>query len=101
MSISWVRKARSDTIPIRDLDGVRLCFRTAQRPRARYLYLLFVFAQLRLHWRHSRNDPGKVLKSQLGKGFWATKGRYLKRTFLLALAEEIGHDTELLDNVPR
>ena len=79
---------------IRDLGGKRLFFRNDMRPRARYLYFLFVVAQLKLAWRHEyRNNPANVLKKQLGKGFWATKGRYLKRAFLLAIAEEIGHDT--------
>jgi hypothetical protein len=86
---------------IRDLNGKRLFFKNDMRPRARYLYFLFVVAQLKLAWRHDyRKDPANVLKMQLGKGFWATKGRYLKRAFLLALAEEIGHDTELSDNIP-
>ena len=86
---------------IRDLGGKRLFFKNDMRPRARYLYFLFVVAQLKLAWRHEyRNDPANVLKKQLGKGFWATKGRYLKRAFLLAIAEEIGHDTELSDNIP-
>jgi hypothetical protein len=86
---------------IRDLGGKRLFFKNDMRPRARYLYFLFVVAQLKLAWRHEyRNDPANVLKKQLGKGFWATKGRYLKRAFLLAIAEEIGHDTEFSDNIP-
>jgi hypothetical protein len=56
--------------------------------------------KLKLAWRHDyRNDPANVPKKQLGKGFWATKGRYLNRAFLLALAEEIGHDTRLSDNI--
>jgi hypothetical protein len=58
-------------------------------------------AQLKLAWRHEyRNDLANVLKKQLGKGFWATKGRYLKCAFLLAIVEEIRHDTELSDNIP-
>ena len=28
------------------------------------------------------------------------KGRYLKRAFLLALADEIGHDTYFAENIP-
>ena len=86
---------------IRGLGGKRLFFKNDMRPRARCLYFLFVVAQLKLAWRHDyRNDPANVLKKQLGKGFWATKGRYLKRPFLLALAQEIGHDTQLSDNIP-
>ncbi|KAI1251458.1 hypothetical protein MGN70_006026 [Eutypa lata] len=86
---------------IRDLNGQQLSFKNDMRPRARYLYFLFVVAHLRLAWRQDfRHDPSKVLQKQLGKGFWATKGRYLKRSFLLALAEEIGHDTDFAENIP-
>jgi hypothetical protein len=85
---------------IRDLGGQRLFFKNDMRPRARYLYFLFTVAQLKLAWRHDyHKDPTKVLKKQLGGGFWATKGRYLNRAFLLALAEEIGHDA-LAYNIP-
>ncbi|KAK3356873.1 hypothetical protein B0T25DRAFT_140846 [Lasiosphaeria hispida] len=84
---------------IRDLDGQKLSFKNDNRPRARYLYFLFVVAQLKMAWRHEyRKDPAKKLKSQLGKGFWATKGQYLNPGWLAALADEIGHDTSFLDN---
>ncbi|KAK0712628.1 hypothetical protein B0T26DRAFT_714791, partial [Lasiosphaeria miniovina] len=57
-------------ITIRNLDGQRLSFKNDDRPRARYLYFLFVFAQLKMAWRHEyRTDPAKKLKLQLGKGF--------------------------------
>ncbi|KAL7622555.1 hypothetical protein AAE478_008062 [Parahypoxylon ruwenzoriense] len=91
----------SNVMTIRDLDGRRLSFKNDMRPRARYLYFLFVVAQLRLAWRHEYSQgPSKVLAKQLGKGFWATKGRYLERSFLLALADEIGHDTNIAENIP-
>ncbi|KAM7189038.1 hypothetical protein V8F20_010341 [Naviculisporaceae sp. PSN 640] len=91
----------SDDMTIRDLDGRRLSFKNDNRPRARYLYFLFVVAQLKMAWRHEyRTDPTKKLKPQLGKGFWATRGRYLNRALLLALAEEIGHDTSFPENIP-
>ncbi|KAI1762422.1 hypothetical protein GGR53DRAFT_501450 [Hypoxylon sp. FL1150] len=86
---------------VRDLDNKRLSFKNGMRPRARYLYFLFAVAQLKQAWRQEyRQDPKAVFGKQLGKGFWATKGRYLKRSFLLALANEIGHDTEFAENVP-
>ncbi|KAK3356331.1 hypothetical protein B0T25DRAFT_421131, partial [Lasiosphaeria hispida] len=86
---------------IRDLVGLKLCFKNDNRPRARYLYFFFVVAQLKMAWRHEyRKDPAKKLKPQLGKGFWATRGRYLNRGFLIALAEEIGHDTSFPENMP-
>ncbi|KAK4152645.1 hypothetical protein C8A00DRAFT_44300 [Chaetomidium leptoderma] len=88
-------------ITIRDLDGQQLSFKNNQRPRARYLYFFDVVAQLKMAWRHDyRKDPINVFKSQLGKGFWATRGRYLNRALLLALAEEIGHNTGFPKNIP-
>lgn len=90
-----------DNMFVRDLDGRRLSFKNDNRPGARYLYFLFVVAQLKMAWRHEyRTDPSKKLKPQLGKGFWATRGRYLNRALLLALAEEIGHDTSFSENIP-
>ncbi|XXH02512.1 hypothetical protein Hte_008888 [Hypoxylon texense] len=86
---------------IRDLENRKLFFKNGMRPRARYLYFLFALAHLKLAWRQEyRQDPKAVLGKQLGKGFWATKGRYLKRSFLLALANEIGHGTEFAESVP-
>ncbi|KAI1175014.1 hypothetical protein F4777DRAFT_598860 [Nemania sp. FL0916] len=80
---------------VRDLEGRQLSFKNDMRPRARYLYYVFVVAQLRLAWRHEyRNDPSRV---QLG--MWPTRGRYLAKSFLLALANEIGHDTDFVENV--
>lgn len=97
-----LRTAKSpNDITIRDLDGRQLSFKNDMRPRARYLYFLYVIAQLRLAWRHEyRQGPSKVLARQLGKGFWATKGHYLKRSFLLAIADEIGHGTDIVENIP-
>ena len=89
-----------DDMTIRDLGGRRLFFKNDMRPRARYLYFLFAVAQLKLAWRHDyHKDSTKVLKKQLGGGFWATKGCCLNRAFLLALTEEIGHDV-LGYNIP-
>ncbi|KAI1211990.1 uncharacterized protein F4807DRAFT_472812 [Annulohypoxylon truncatum] len=103
--LNSVVQESTETLPepilMRDLDGQKLAFKNDFRPRARYLYFLFVAAQLRLAWRHEyRRDTSKVLPNQLEKGFWATKGRYLKRSFLLALANEIGLDTDVVKNIP-
>ncbi|XXH05758.1 hypothetical protein Hte_012194 [Hypoxylon texense] len=90
-----------EVFTVRELHGRRLSFRNDKRPRARYLYFLFIVAQLRLAWRHAYHpDPSEVLGKRLGKGFWATKGHYLKRSFLRAVAEEIGHDDNAAVNTP-
>lgn len=93
----------ASAMTIRDLNGKQLSFKNDMRPRARYLFFLFVVAQLRLAWRQEYRrdrDPSYVPTKQLGKGFWATKGRYLERPFLLALADEIGQDTNIVENIP-
>ncbi|KAK0703032.1 hypothetical protein B0T26DRAFT_838826 [Lasiosphaeria miniovina] len=100
-SLETVVVPEGQGISIRELEGQRLSFKNDNRPRARYLYFLFVVAQLKMAWRHEyRTDPAKKLKPQLGKGFWATRGRYLNRALLLALAKEIGHDTAFPENIP-
>ncbi|KAK3504299.1 hypothetical protein B0T13DRAFT_506951 [Neurospora crassa] len=63
-----------------------------QRPRARYLYFLYVSAILKKAWDHkNRRKPEAVLKDQIGKRMWATKGRYLHRAMLVAMSQEAGH----------
>ncbi|KAI0384952.1 hypothetical protein F5Y04DRAFT_246520 [Hypomontagnella monticulosa] len=88
------------TTLVRDLDGKRLAFRNDKRPRVQYLYFAFVVARLRLAWRRDYGSPSKALAKQFGKGFWATKGPYLPRSFLLALAVEIGHDVSIVKGSP-
>ncbi|XDG09952.1 hypothetical protein ABKA04_009567 [Annulohypoxylon sp. FPYF3050] len=101
VALQAVSTESPNIMTIRDLDGKRLSFKNDMRPRLRYLYFLFVVAQLRLAWRDElRKDLSQVLSKQLGKGLWATKGRYLQRSFLLALADEIGHDTNFAENIP-
>ncbi|KAI2627631.1 hypothetical protein GGR54DRAFT_652465 [Hypoxylon sp. NC1633] len=95
------REDPANPMTIREIENRKLSFKNNMRPRTRYLYFLFALAQLKLAWRQEyRQNPKAVLEKQLGQWFWATKGRYLKRSFLLALANEIGHDTEFADNVP-
>ena len=71
-----------------DLDNERLYFKRSFRPRARYLYFAYCVAMLR------RSFGGKhleVSKSELGKGFWGTPGRYMLEGMLLGFVEEMGH----------
>jgi hypothetical protein len=96
---------RDVCLDIRDLDGKRISFRNDNRPRARYLHLLFVVAQLKRAWRRQQfqNDPAatedltadlKELHLGPPKGsfpWWATGGRYLNGALMAALAEEIGN----------
>ncbi|KAI1371721.1 hypothetical protein F4677DRAFT_434448 [Hypoxylon crocopeplum] len=92
LDASAVEGASRTVTTIASLDGRQLQFRNNIRPRARYLYFLFVVGILKFAWRQeNRKEASKILGPQLGKGVWATHGCYLGKPFLLALAEEIGY----------
>lgn len=75
-----------------DLHDKKVEFRTAFRPRARYLYSAFVRSMLRLAWRAPKGQNPSDKK--LGRQYWGTKGKWIKRSFLLSIAEELGDTTD-------
>ena len=77
-----------------DLDGEEVTFKTGFRPRARYLYLHYCKMMLRRSW--IKDKPIDVLRDELGKPFWGTPGPYLRRGYILAFIEEMGHEYEEL-----
>ena len=76
-----------------DLDGQRVQFKSDHRPRARYLYWQFAIALLRkaLQSDHKKNSP---VAAELGKRYWGTGGPWIRRKYLLAFAEYLGHEVE-------
>jgi hypothetical protein len=75
----------------RSLDGKRLEFRSNFRPRARYLYFHYCLQLLRYTWGEAHK--GEILRSQeIGKKFWGSPGKYVKKNQLLGFIEEIGHE---------
>ncbi|KAL9099680.1 MAG: hypothetical protein Q9163_004854 [Psora crenata] len=76
------------------LDNRPVTFRSDIRPRARYLYYHFCMMMLRRSWL--KEKPSQVLRDELGKPWWATPGRYMKESMLLAFVEEMGHEYEEL-----
>ena len=74
-----------------DLDGQRVQFESDHRPRARYLYWQFAIAFLRkaLQSDHKKNNP---VAAELGKRYWGTGGPWIRRKYLLAFAEYLGHE---------
>ena len=63
-------KDAADFMLVEELDGKKLLFRptSTHRPRARYLYFVYVCAILKKAWAHkNRRDPSAVLKDQIGK----------------------------------
>ena len=78
----------------RDLDHQELAFLGDHRPRARYIYFHYCVTILRRS--HHQSEHTKILRDELGKKFWGAPGPYLRRKFLLAFVEEMGH-AELLE----
>ncbi|KAN0085534.1 hypothetical protein V8E54_002001 [Elaphomyces granulatus] len=74
----------------RDLDGRKLQFRNAFRPRARFLYFNYCVQILRYAWSHPSQSP--PLKDELGKPFWGTIGKYVHRNFIRGMVDECGHE---------
>lgn len=73
-----------------DLDGQELQFLSNHRPRARYLYYHYCVQMLRR--LYYQNEHENILRDHLGKRFWGTPGPYLRKSYLLALVQEIGRD---------
>ncbi|KAK3318980.1 hypothetical protein B0H66DRAFT_603540 [Apodospora peruviana] len=83
---------------VRDLDGHRLSFTNDNRPAARYLYLLFVVAQLRMAWRHRYIADRRPMNPTptVGKGIMEI-GRYdtsFQENIMSPLPGTDHHDTQ-------
>jgi HNH endonuclease len=79
----------------KDLDGTPVEFKSAFRPRARYLYFHYCIQILRRAWRAERK-AAEQMKKEFGKGYWGTIGPYLPKCHLQALVDELGHGYEEL-----
>ena len=81
-----------------DLDNKRLQFRSAHRPRARYLNYMYLITMLRRSWDPKLVHPADVLKDDLGKPWWGTITRRMRSSELLqAIIEEGSHDYYALE----
>lgn len=83
----------AETRPWTALDGQKVQFRTAHRPRARYLYWQFAVSLLRNAWQsaHKKDNP---ITAESGKRFWGTGGSWIRSRHLLGFSEYLGHVTE-------
>ena len=79
----------------KDLDGTNVEFRSAFRPRARYLYFNYCIQILRRAWKAERS-AAEQMRQEFNAGFWGTRGPYLPRSMLRAFVEELGHGYEEL-----
>jgi hypothetical protein len=79
----------------KDLDGADVEFRSAFRPRARYLYFNYCIQILRRAWKAERS-AAEQMRQEFNAGFWGTTGSYLPRSMLRAFVEELGHGYEEL-----
>ncbi|KAL9013114.1 MAG: hypothetical protein Q9173_002174 [Seirophora scorigena] len=80
-----------------DLDGSKVEFHGSSRPRARYLYFLYVSGVLRYTW--AANTKGKfahALDGEIGRPYWGTVGPFLRQSLIRGFVEEIGHEFEPL-----
>jgi hypothetical protein len=81
----------------RDLDNTKLNFLNDFRPRPRYLYFNYCSQLLKLAWKRGGQLKAlPVLKTEVGKPFWGTKGKYLPAHQLQMFVEELGHEAECL-----
>ncbi|KAL2809439.1 hypothetical protein BJX63DRAFT_445290 [Aspergillus granulosus] len=76
----------------KDLDGKKLIFKGTFRPAARYVYFHYCSQILRQSWRKPSIKATSTLEKELGKPYWGTQGRYIRKNMLQALIEEVGHD---------
>lgn len=88
----------ADGLKWRDLDNRKLIFKGKCRPAAQYLYFHYCLQILRRAWRAGPSQHAAfTLHDQMGKPIWATPGRYIPKSMLLAFVEELGHEyTDLL-----
>lgn len=87
---------REDGCTWAELDGQPLLFKSDFRPRARYLYFIYCTTILRRSWAPQHRKS--ALSDELGKPYWGSRGRFMKKGMLLAFVEEMGHEYEgLLD----
>ncbi|KAI1777536.1 hypothetical protein F4818DRAFT_438873 [Hypoxylon cercidicola] len=110
-------KPHSNIKSIEELHGRRLRFRTNFRPRARYMWWMYLNSVLNLSYRHHKEDAkskgrrkSKDAETDVAKGidrevelanrYWGTRGRYVKRNQLLGLVEHIGHDIASIKSSP-
>ena len=75
-----------------DLDGEEVSFRNNFRPREGYLYFMYCCTMLGCSWQNQK----EALKGELGKIYWATRGRFMRKSMLVAFVEEMGHQYENL-----
>lgn len=75
-----------------DLDGEEVTFRNNFRPRAKYLYFMYCCTMLRCSWQNQK----EALKGELGKKYWGTEERFMRKSMLVAFVEEMGHQYENL-----
>lgn len=78
-----------------DLDGTSIEFRSAFRPRARYLYFHYCMQILRRAWKADKKTVEQMRK-EFGNGYWGTTGSYLPESMLRAFIEEMGHEYQEL-----
>ena len=117
-----INPSSSSPRPWNSIDGQRLLFNDPEklkrkaedpsfeyevvnfRPRARYLYWAYIEAMLRKVYKVDkskypvlRNQKAMELgKQEVGKPYWGSRGKYIKKHYIQGFIEVMGHEYEHL-----
>lgn len=89
------RMPHGDRLWWKSQHGRVLQFKSDFRPRARYLWWQWAVAHLRKIWQDLEQKKQAEFKL-LHRPYWGTKGSYVRKRPLFALAEEVGTPFESL-----
>lgn len=64
------------------------------RPRARYLYYDYCVKTLQAAYLKDKASQFGVVKNQLSRPFWGTRGRYVRDSMICGLVDMLGHEYE-------
>ncbi|KAJ5751717.1 hypothetical protein N7520_008634 [Penicillium odoratum] len=87
-------------IPLGQLDDRKLVFRSSFRPAACYLYFSYCVQAIRYAWQHNPERLPRwvagILEKKTGKPLWGSSARYISRSMLQVVVEELGQDYQSL-----
>lgn len=87
--------SNGDRLSWKSQHGRVLQFKSDFRPRARYLWWQWAVSHLRKIWQDLQQKKQPEFK-QLNRPYWGTKGSYVRKGCLYAIAEELGTPFESL-----
>ncbi|MCJ1261435.1 hypothetical protein MMC22_001299 [Lobaria immixta] len=94
IGITGNQKYQTRVLEPDELDGQPVTFKSSFWPRARYLYFQYCLTILRRSW--VKDQPSVTLRDELGRLYWGTPGRFMRKNMLVAFVGELGYDYEVL-----